>query len=105
MAGQGGTIGGGHVQAYALSKCGNISGPWQQQRPLVRDDSGHGMLFHTFDDQLMMASYRSASCRYGSGRQGPADRIGLTPRAFGRYPQAPQEVREFWERIDTEISS
>ncbi|WP_405624332.1 glycoside hydrolase family 43 protein [Streptomyces sp. NBC_00076] len=56
--GQDGTIGGGYVQTYAVSASGDIAGPWQQHRPLLRQDSGHGMLFHTFDDQLMMVVHR-----------------------------------------------
>ncbi|MBZ9638821.1 glycoside hydrolase family 43 protein [Streptomyces sp. PSKA30] len=58
MTGQDGTIGGGYVQTYAVSKSGNLAGPWQQHRPLVRNDSGHGMLFHTFDGRLMMVLHR-----------------------------------------------
>ncbi|MGW1025206.1 glycoside hydrolase family 43 protein [Streptomyces sp. NPDC002577] len=54
VVGQDGTIGGGYVQTYAVSTSGDIAGPWHQHRPLVRNDSGHGMLFHTFDGQLMM---------------------------------------------------
>jgi beta-xylosidase len=58
VAGDDGTIGGGYVQTYAVSKSGDIKGPWSQRRPLVRNDSGHGMLFHTFDGQLMMVLHR-----------------------------------------------
>ncbi|MER5224636.1 glycoside hydrolase family 43 protein [Streptomyces flaveus] len=58
VADQDGTISGGYVQTYAVSKSGDITGPWQQHRPLVRDDSGHGMLFHTFDGELMMILHR-----------------------------------------------
>lgn len=44
----------GHtVQTHAVSTSGELTGPWWQLRPLVRDDSGHGMLFRTFDDRLM----------------------------------------------------
>ncbi|MDC0767233.1 glycoside hydrolase family 43 protein [Streptomyces sp. HD] len=57
-AGPDGTISGGHVQTYAVSRSGHLEGPWEQRRPLVRDDSGHGMLFHAFDDQLMMILHR-----------------------------------------------
>jgi hypothetical protein len=55
---QDGTIGGGYVQTYAVSPSGDLTGPWRQQRPLVRDDSGHGMLFRTFDGRLMMILHR-----------------------------------------------
>jgi hypothetical protein len=58
VVGRDGNISGGYVQTYATSKSGTITGPWQQHRPLVRDDSGHGMLFHTFDGRLMMVVHR-----------------------------------------------
>ena len=49
---------GGYVQTVARSKSGELKGPWEQLSPLVRGDSGHGMLFHTFDGQLMMVLHR-----------------------------------------------
>jgi beta-xylosidase len=49
---------GGYVQAVARSKTGDLKGPWEQLPPLVRQDSGHGMLFDTFDGQLMMVLHR-----------------------------------------------
>ncbi|ELS50407.1 putative Glycoside hydrolase family 43 [Streptomyces viridochromogenes Tue57] len=58
VAGPDGTVGGGYVQTYAVSESGTLAGPWRQHRPLVRDDSGHGMLFHTFDGRLMMIVHR-----------------------------------------------
>lgn len=48
----------GYVETVARSKSGEINGPWEQLQPLVRQDSGHGMLFHTFDGQLMMVLHR-----------------------------------------------
>jgi hypothetical protein len=57
-AGEDGTVSGGYVQTYAVSKSGDLQGPWEQQRPLVREDSGHGMLFRTFDGRLMMILHR-----------------------------------------------
>ena len=53
-----GNVTGGYVQTYAVSRSGAITGPWEQRRPLVRDDSGHGMLFCTFDGRLMMILHR-----------------------------------------------
>ncbi len=53
-----GTVGGRYVQTYAVSKSGDVKGPWSQRRPLVRNDSGHGMLFHSFDGKLMMVLHR-----------------------------------------------
>lgn len=54
----GGTLGGDYVQTFAVSRSGRLEGPWEQGRPLVRRDSGHGMLFHTFDGDLMMVLHR-----------------------------------------------
>jgi beta-xylosidase len=48
----------GYVQAQARSKSGTIKGPWEQLPPLVWQDSGHGMLFHTFEGQLMLVLHR-----------------------------------------------
>ena len=45
---------GSYVETVARSKSGKLAGPWEQLQPLVRNDSGHGMLFHSFDGQLMM---------------------------------------------------
>lgn len=44
----------GYVQTVARSKSGKLVGPWEQLEPLVRGDSGHGMLFKTFEGQLML---------------------------------------------------
>lgn len=43
-----------YVQTVARSKTGQLRGPWEQLGPLVRNDSGHGMLFRTFEGQLML---------------------------------------------------
>lgn len=48
----------GYVQALARSKSGEITGPWEQLGPLVERDSGHGMLFRTFEGKLMMVLHR-----------------------------------------------
>ncbi|MBK3568145.1 family 43 glycosylhydrolase, partial [Streptomyces sp. MBT62] len=53
-----GTLSGGYVQTYAVSESGALTGPWRQHRPLVREDSGHGMLFRTFEGQLTMIVHR-----------------------------------------------
>ena len=45
----------GYTVGLAISPSGKLAGPWEQQKePLYRDDGGHGMLFTTFDDRLMM---------------------------------------------------
>jgi beta-xylosidase len=44
----------GYVETLARSKSGTLKGPWEQLPTLVENDSGHGMLFKTFDGQLML---------------------------------------------------
>lgn len=48
----------GYVETIARSKSGEIQGPWEQLPPLVHNDSGHGMLFHTFEGQLMLVIHQ-----------------------------------------------
>ena len=47
-----------YMEALAYSVSGKLKGPWRQSAPLVGNDSGHGMLFHTFDNQLMLVLHR-----------------------------------------------
>jgi beta-xylosidase len=49
---------GAYVQTQARSRSGELAGPWEQLEPLVKHDSGHGMLFRTFEGQLMMVIHR-----------------------------------------------
>ena len=49
---------GSYVQTLARSESRRLDGPWEQLDPLVRNDSGHGMLFETFEGQLMMVLHR-----------------------------------------------
>ncbi|MEX2316257.1 MAG: glycoside hydrolase family 43 protein [Pirellulales bacterium] len=49
---------GGYVQAVARSKTGKLEGPWEQLGVIVGDDSGHGMLFRTFEGQLMLVLHQ-----------------------------------------------
>lgn len=44
----------GYVQSIARSASGSIEGPWEQLEPLVRGDSGHGMVFRDFDNRLVL---------------------------------------------------
>lgn len=61
-AGADGTVGGTYVETYAVSRSGRLDGPWEQQRPLIRQDSGHGMLFYGLngpdEGKLMMILHR-----------------------------------------------
>jgi beta-xylosidase len=49
---------GSYVETLARSESGKLAGPWKQLAPLVGNDSGHGMLFKTFDGQLMMVLHQ-----------------------------------------------
>ena len=49
---------GSYVQTVARSESGKLAGPWKQLDPLVGNDSGHGMLFRTFEGQLMMVLHQ-----------------------------------------------
>ncbi|MDF7808801.1 glycoside hydrolase family 43 protein [Pontiellaceae bacterium B12219] len=45
----------GYAMGFAWSESGTISGPWiQEEEPLWKKDGGHGMIFRTFDEQLML---------------------------------------------------
>jgi hypothetical protein len=46
------------VQSVARSASGELAGPWEQLEPIVRRDSGHGMLFDTFDGKRMLVVHR-----------------------------------------------
>jgi beta-xylosidase len=43
-----------YVETVARSTTGELKGPWVQLPPLVENDSGHGMLFHSFDGKLLL---------------------------------------------------
>ena len=46
---------GAYTTGIAISDSGKLAGPWKQQaEPLFKKDGGHGMLFKTFEGQLMM---------------------------------------------------
>ena len=47
-----------YVETLASSTSGKLRGPWKQGEVLVGNDSGHGMLFHSFEGQLMMVLHQ-----------------------------------------------
>lgn len=51
----------GYVQTIARSKSGKLEGPWEQLDPLVYSNSGHGMMFETFDGELMLILYHPSN--------------------------------------------
>lgn len=73
----------GYVQGLARSRSGEIGGPWEQLPPLVRGDSGHGMLFRRFDGALMMVlhhPFKNARGRLYEMRDA-GDRLEVVRRA------------------------
>jgi beta-xylosidase len=50
--------GSSYVQTIARSRSGEIQGPWEQLAPLIHEDSGHGMLFYSFDGRLLLVLHR-----------------------------------------------
>lgn len=45
-----------YAQGIAISKSGDIQGPWvQNDEPIFESDGGHGMIFRTFEGQLKLA--------------------------------------------------
>lgn len=51
-----------YAVGLAVSTSGTLSGPWQQiDKPVYATDGGHGMLFRTFDGQLMLCLHQPNS--------------------------------------------
>jgi GH43 family beta-xylosidase len=47
-----------YVETLAHSTSGKLRGPWKQGEVLVGNDSGHGMLFESFDGRFMMVLHQ-----------------------------------------------
>lgn len=47
-----------YVETLAYSTSGKLRGPWKQGDVLVGNDSGHGMLFQSFEGKLMMVLHQ-----------------------------------------------
>ena len=55
---------GSYALGVARSLSGDIRGPWSQDaQPLYTADGGHGMLFRTFEGQLMLTVHRPNTSR------------------------------------------
>lgn len=50
--------GSGYCIILTASESGKIHGPWSKQDVIFRNDGGHGMLFETFDGQLLLALHQ-----------------------------------------------
>lgn len=56
-----------YTQGVAYSKSGTLDGPWiQEEAPITPPNFGHGMMFRTFDGQLLMSvhSHQNVDGRY-----------------------------------------
>ena len=45
----------GYTEAQARSESGTLQGPWRQVPPLFWADGGHGMVFQSFEGELLLA--------------------------------------------------
>ncbi|MDR1798536.1 MAG: family 43 glycosylhydrolase, partial [Bifidobacteriaceae bacterium] len=50
-----------YIVGQAISRTGNIHGPWEQLPEVDYSDAGHSMVFKTFDGQLMMVEHSNMS--------------------------------------------
>lgn len=49
-----------YLECVAYSQSGNIDGPWiQEEKPFIDDNTGHGMLFRTFDGKLLLSIHHA----------------------------------------------
>lgn len=49
----------GYTMGYAISDSGKITGPWRQHPdPIFEKDGGHGMIFRTFEGDLMLSLHQ-----------------------------------------------
>jgi hypothetical protein len=71
---------GSYVETLAYSLTGKLAGPWKQDRVLVGDDSGHGMLFRTFDGRLMLVLHHPFDGRLSRAKLYEMEDIGDTIR-------------------------
>ncbi len=63
-----------YVQGVAYSSTGQLSGPWVHEAlPITPDNYGHGMLFHSFEGQLLMSIHSHRN-------------INLDAQHFERHP-------------------
>lgn len=63
---------GGYSMGLALSASGQIEGPWRHHpEPLFRRNGGHGMLFSTFANEMLLALHQP--------NESPLERLTLLP--------------------------
>ena len=84
-----------YAQGVAYSTSGSIKGPWVQEKEALKgDNSGHGMLFRTFEGKLLFILHHAEE-------KGPTQAADLERRRLGRQAGAARPVRhliEHWGR-------
>lgn len=49
-----------YLECVAYSQSGTIDGPWiQEEKPFIDNNTGHGMLFRTFDGKLLLSIHHA----------------------------------------------
>jgi beta-xylosidase len=49
-----------YLECVAYSQSGTIDGPWiQEEKPFIDDNTGHGMLFRTFEGKLLLSIHHA----------------------------------------------
>jgi len=49
-----------YLECVAYSQSGTIDGPWiQEEKPFIGNNTGHGMLFRTFDGKLLLSIHHA----------------------------------------------
>ena len=78
------------AQGVAYSESGKLAGPWVQcNAPLIPNNSGHGMLFRTFDGKLLMCLHHQSLDSENPGPRRPTlfevDISGDEIKILGKY--------------------
>ena len=79
-----------YAQGVAYSASGKLKGPWiQEKEALVPTNSGHGMLFRTFEGKLLMSLHYQSLDKNNPGPRKPmlleVDDSGDKLKIIGRY--------------------
>lgn len=80
-----------YAQGVAYSVSGKLSGPWvQTEKPLNPNNSGHAMLFRTFDGKTLLSMHAQSLTSENPGPRKPvffeADLSGNELKILGKYP-------------------
>jgi hypothetical protein len=71
-----------YVETLAHSASGRLAGPWKQDGVLVGNDSGHGMIFKSFDGRLLLVLHHPFDGRLSKARLYSIEDTGKTIRVL-----------------------